>query len=196
MGACPRHDALCRADQRPCLFRGTAEVPPRRQGKRPGKQPPAHLAKRIETYFDPLPFYHETLEVGTGGYTGIPAECADPAADGDVPLVGQPERLVAPDPHAQLPVCQPKLGASQGFEDGDWVWVESPHGKVRCMARFSRIGRTGARCGRGMRSARRPVPGACRRNANESQKGFLLNHIIAEELPPARPVPTCRTRTR
>jgi anaerobic selenocysteine-containing dehydrogenase len=32
------------------------------QGKRPGKQPPAHLAKRVETYFDPLPFYHEPLE--------------------------------------------------------------------------------------------------------------------------------------
>ena len=32
------------------------------QGRRPGRRPPAHLAKRVETYFDPLPFYHETLE--------------------------------------------------------------------------------------------------------------------------------------
>ena len=35
-----------------------------------------------------------------------------------------------------------------------------------------------------MRSARRPAPGPCIPKANESQKGFLLNHIIAEELPP------------
>jgi sulfite dehydrogenase (quinone) subunit SoeA len=27
-----------------------------------GKQPPEHLRKRIETYFDPLPFYYEPLE--------------------------------------------------------------------------------------------------------------------------------------
>lgn len=33
------------------------------QGKRPGKQPPEHLRSRIETYFDPLPFFHEPLEL-------------------------------------------------------------------------------------------------------------------------------------
>ena len=32
------------------------------QGKRTGKQPPDHLRRRIETYFDPLPFYFEPLE--------------------------------------------------------------------------------------------------------------------------------------
>ena len=32
------------------------------QGKSQGKQPPDHLRKRIETYFDPLPFYYEPLE--------------------------------------------------------------------------------------------------------------------------------------
>lgn len=30
------------------------------QGKYPGKQPPQRLRNRIETYFDPLPFYYET----------------------------------------------------------------------------------------------------------------------------------------
>ena len=32
------------------------------QGKRPGKQPPEHLRERVETYFDPLPFYYAPLE--------------------------------------------------------------------------------------------------------------------------------------
>jgi sulfite dehydrogenase (quinone) subunit SoeA len=32
------------------------------QGKRPGKQPPDHLRQRVETYFDPLPFYYAPLE--------------------------------------------------------------------------------------------------------------------------------------
>ena len=33
------------------------------QGKRPGKQPPDHLRKRVETYFDPLPMYYVTLGI-------------------------------------------------------------------------------------------------------------------------------------
>ena len=32
------------------------------QGKLPGKQPPEHLRKRVETYFDPLPLYFVPLE--------------------------------------------------------------------------------------------------------------------------------------
>jgi anaerobic selenocysteine-containing dehydrogenase len=32
------------------------------QGKRPGASRRTHLRKRIETYFDPLPFYYEPLE--------------------------------------------------------------------------------------------------------------------------------------
>jgi anaerobic selenocysteine-containing dehydrogenase len=32
---------------------------------------------------------------------------------------------------------KPTIGAANGFDDGDWIWVESPHGKVRCLCRFS-----------------------------------------------------------
>lgn len=31
----------------------------------------------------------------------------------------------------------PRVGAANGFDDGDWIRVESAHGKVRCMCRFS-----------------------------------------------------------
>ena len=152
------------------------------QGRRPGKQPPAHLAKRIETYFDPLPFYHETLE----------SELVDTQ---EYPLNALTQRPMAMyhswdsqnawlrqiHTHNYLFVS-PKLGASQGFEDGDWVWVESPHGKVRCMARFSESVEPGTVW---TWNAIGKAAGAwgLQAKANESQKGFLLNHIIAEELP-------------
>jgi len=32
------------------------------QGKRPGRQPPDRLRARVDTFFDPLPFWHESLE--------------------------------------------------------------------------------------------------------------------------------------
>ena len=76
----------------------------------------------------------------------------------------------------------PQLGRQRGLEDGDWIWVESMHGKVRCMCRFSEavepgtvwtwnaIGKASGSWGLDAK-------------ANESNKGFLLNHLISEELP-------------
>ncbi len=158
------------------------------QGKRPGKQPPKHLAKRVETYFDPLPFYHETLE----------SELVDTH---EYPLNALTQRPMAmyhswDSQNAWLRqihtynylFMSPKLGAAKGFEDGDWVWVESPHGKVRCMARFSESVEPGTVW---TWNAIGKAAGAwgLTPKANESQKGFLLNHVISEELPPCEAGP-------
>jgi anaerobic selenocysteine-containing dehydrogenase len=37
-------------------------LPPAAQGKGFSRKPPEHLKKRVETYFDPLPFYYDPLE--------------------------------------------------------------------------------------------------------------------------------------
>jgi anaerobic selenocysteine-containing dehydrogenase len=153
------------------------------QGKRSGRRPPAHLAKRIATYFDPLPFYHEPLEselIDTHAYP-LNALTQRPMAmyhswDSQNAWLRQIHT------HNYLFVS-PKVGASNGFADGDWVWVESPHGKVRCLARFSESVEPGTvwtwnAIGKAAGSW------ALHPKANESQKGFLLNHVIAEELPP------------
>jgi len=77
----------------------------------------------------------------------------------------------------------PKLGQANGFDDGDWIWVESPTGKVRCMCRFSEAVEPGTVW---TWNAIGKAAGAwgLSPKANESQKGFLLNHLIREELPP------------
>lgn len=152
------------------------------QGKRPGKQPPERLRKRVETYFDPLPFYHETLEselVDTNEFN-LNALTQRPMAmyhswDSQNAWLRQIHT------HNYLFVS-PKLGEKQGFEDGDWIWIESPHGKVRCMARFSESVEPGTVW---TWNALGKAAGAwgLSPKANESQKGFLLNHVISEELP-------------
>ena len=152
------------------------------QRRRPGKQPPLRLAKRVETYFDPLPFYHETLEsalIDTHEYP-LNALTQRPMAmyhswDSQNAWLRQIHT------HNYLFVS-PRLGAAQGFNDGDWVWVESPHGKVRCMARFSESVEPGTVW---TWNAIGKAPGAwgLKPGANEAEKGFLLNHLIAEELP-------------
>ncbi|VAW74224.1 Anaerobic dimethyl sulfoxide reductase chain A, molybdopterin-binding domain, partial [hydrothermal vent metagenome] len=70
------------------------------------------------------------------------------------------------------------------IDDGGWMWVESMHGKVRCLCRYSEAVEPGTvwtwnAIGKG--------PGAwgLDADANESKQGFLLNHLISEELPPS-----------
>ena len=76
----------------------------------------------------------------------------------------------------------PKTAAVQGIADGGWMWAESMHGKVRCMCRYSEAVEPGTVW---TWNAIGKAAGAwgLDANANESQKGFLLNHLIGEELP-------------
>jgi anaerobic selenocysteine-containing dehydrogenase len=76
----------------------------------------------------------------------------------------------------------PATAAKQGIGDGAWMWVESPWGKVRCMARHSQAVEPGTVW---TWNAIGKQPGAWRLapDANEARQGFLLNHLIADELP-------------
>jgi sulfite dehydrogenase (quinone) subunit SoeA len=94
--------------------------------------------------------------------------------------VGFAERLAAADPQPQLPARQSAKAA--GIADGGWCWVESQWGKVRCMLRTSEAVEPGTvwtwnAIGKAD-GAWHLAPGA-----DESRKGFLLNHLISEELP-------------
>jgi anaerobic selenocysteine-containing dehydrogenase len=146
------------------------------------KRPPAELRERIATYFDPLPFYYAPLEAQ--------------ASDGhQYPLNAITQRPMAMyhswdsqnawlrqiHSHNYLFVS-PETARRQGIEDGGWMWAESMHGKVRCMCRYSEAVEPGTvwtwnAIGKAQ-SAWRLAP-----DANESQRGFLLNHLIADELP-------------
>ena len=153
------------------------------QGKWPTRRPPERLRKRVEQYFDPLPFYHETLEarlIDTQSYP-LNALTQRPMAmyhswDSQNAWLRQIHT------HNYLFV-NPETARRQGIEDGDWIWVESPHGKVRCMARHSNAVEPGTVWTWNAIGKAAGAWGLSPR-ANESQKGFLLNHLIAEELPP------------
>jgi anaerobic selenocysteine-containing dehydrogenase len=78
----------------------------------------------------------------------------------------------------------PLVAQAEGIEDGGWMWVESPWGKVRCMCRYSEAVEPGTVW---TWNAIGKAAGAWNlsADANESQRGFLLNHLISEELPAA-----------
>jgi anaerobic selenocysteine-containing dehydrogenase len=154
------------------------------QGKSDGKQPPDHLRKRVETHFDPLPFYSQPLEAQASDLHKYPLNAITQR-----PMAmyhswdSQNAWLRQIHTYNYLHVNS-KTAREANIEDGGWMWIESMHGKVRCLCRYSEAVEPGTvwtwnAIGKG--SGAWGLDG----NANESKQGFLLNHVISEELPPS-----------
>ncbi|MEO8924854.1 MAG: molybdopterin oxidoreductase family protein, partial [Caldimonas sp.] len=152
------------------------------QGKTKGRQPPDHLRERIDTYFDPLPFWYPPLEDAATDTAAFPLNAITQR-----PMAmyhswdSQNAWLRQIHSHNYLQV-NPLVAQKAGIEDGGWCWVESQWGKVRCMVRYSEAVEPGTvwtwnAIGKAD-GAWQLAPGA-----DEARKGFLLNHLIADELP-------------
>ena len=155
------------------------------QGKRPGKQPPAHLKERIETYFDPLPFYFEPLESQLTDKHRYPLNAVTQRPMAMYHSWDSQNAWLRQIHTYNYLYLHPSLGGKHGFADGDWVWVESMHGKVRCLCRFSEAVEPGTVWTWNAIGKARGA-WALDPDADESRKGFLLNHVISEELPPGK----------
>jgi anaerobic selenocysteine-containing dehydrogenase len=143
-------------------------------------QPPEHHRERIRTYFDPLPFWYEPFEHET--------------ADG-FPLHAVTQR---PMPmyhswHSQNAWLRQimarnwlymnrRTAAGLGLADEDWVWVTSPHGRVKAQLRLME-GCAADTVWTWNAIGKRAGAWSLAASAPESQRGFLLNHIIPELLP-------------
>ena len=152
------------------------------QGKTKGRRPPEELRERIDTYFDPLPFWYPPLEDGVTDREAYPLNALTQR-----PMAmyhswdSQNAWLRQIHSHNYLHV-NPATAKAAGIEDGGWCWVESQWGKVRCMLRYSETVEPGTvwtwnAIGKAD-GAWQLAPGA-----DEARKGFLLNHLITEELP-------------
>jgi anaerobic selenocysteine-containing dehydrogenase len=154
------------------------------QGKWPGRRPPAHLAGRVETHFDPLPFYSPSLEVQATDVVKYPL-----AAITQRPMAmyhswdSQNAWLRQIHSHNYL-FINPRTARASGIEDGAWLWVESQWGRVRCMGRHSEALEPGT-VWTWNAIGKQPGAWGLAPEANEARKGFLLNHLISDTLPGA-----------
>src|SRR6187455_3390024 len=152
------------------------------QGKTAGRRPPEHLRERIATYFDPLPFWYPPLEDAVTDRAAYPL-----AAITQRPMAmyhawdSQNAWLRQIHSHNYLHV-NPLTAQAAGVADGAWCWVESRWGRVRCMLRCSEAVEPGTvwtwnAIGKGEGAWQLEA------GADEARKGFLLNHLISDELP-------------
>jgi anaerobic selenocysteine-containing dehydrogenase len=145
-------------------------------------RPPAQHRQRVETYFDPLPFWYPPFEEDAAAEAGFPLHA----------ITQRPMQMYH-SWHSQNAWLRQitgenrlymhrKTAAAHGIADDDWVWVTSPHARIKCQVRLM----DGVNADTvwtwnaiGKRAGAWNLPS----DAPEATRGFLLNHLIAELLP-------------
>ncbi|MEM8759639.1 MAG: formate dehydrogenase, partial [Pseudomonadota bacterium] len=150
------------------------------------RQPPDHLRERLKSAMDPLPTWWPPFE----------GEGAQADGDGHLPLHAITQRPAAMyhawgsqnawlrQIHGAVPLYVPRpVMHEAGLSDGDWAWVISHHARIMVPVRgmeavndrtvwtWNAIGK-------------RRGAWALDKGAPEATKGFLLNPLINELLPP------------
>ncbi|BAU58352.1 anaerobic dimethyl sulfoxide reductase chain A [Halorhodospira halochloris] len=153
------------------------------QGLYDGPQPPDETDReRVLTYCDPLPFFYTPLEetrTDTAQYT-FHAITQRPmthyhAWDSQNAWLRQ---ILA----QNYLYMNRRRGEELGFADGDWVWVESHAGRVRCELRLmegTQEDTVWTWNGMGKMSG----AWGLEPQGPEATIGFLLNHVIDDRLP-------------
>jgi anaerobic selenocysteine-containing dehydrogenase len=152
------------------------------QGKTTGRQPPEHLRERVERYFDPLPYWYEPLELDSTDLARYPLAAVTQRPMAMYHSWDSQNAWLRQIHGENYLFMNPLMARAQGIDDGGWIYVESQWGKVRCMARYSEAVEPGTVW---TWNAIGKAAGAWNLgpDANESQRGFLLNHLITDELP-------------
>jgi anaerobic selenocysteine-containing dehydrogenase len=145
-----------------------------------GRQPPEHLRQRIRDTMDPLPIWYETDQAGNDGFT-VNALTQRPMA---MYHSWGSQNAWLRQLHGRNPLYVPtRLMRQHGLKDGDWARVTSPHGEItvpvmemaalndNTIWTWNAIGK-------------RKGAWALDPDAPEATRGFLLNHLIHELLPP------------
>ncbi len=144
------------------------------------RQPPEHLRQRLKDTMDPLPKWYETDQQGNEGFT-VNALTQRPMA---MYHSWGTQNAWLRQLHGRNPLYVPtKLMREHNLQDGDWAKVTSPHGEItvpvmemaalndNTVWTWNAIGK-------------RKGAWALQEDAPEATKGFLLNHLIHELLPP------------
>ena len=145
-------------------------------------QPPAEHRQRIETYFDPLPFWYPPFEDALDGSAGFPLHAITQRPMAMYHSWGSQNAWLR-QIHGSNRLYVPRgVAARLGLADDDWVWATSRTGRIKAQIRLMdgvnadtvwTWNAIGKRAG-----AWNLAP-----DAPEATRGFLLNHLIDELLP-------------
>jgi len=146
------------------------------------RQPPETHRARIETYFDPLPFWYAPLEEAALDAAEYPLHAITQRPMHMYHSWGSQNAWLRQITAANRLYIHRSVGERIGVADDDWVWITSHLGRVKCQVRlmsgvnphtvwtWNAIGKRAGAWG-------------LAEDAPENREGFLLNHLISELLP-------------
>ena len=146
------------------------------------EQPPEKHRQRIETYFDPLPFWYRPFEEALESADRYPLHAVTQRPMAMYHSWGSQNAWLRQIHASNRLYISRSLAQSLGIDDEDWVWVESRNGRIKTRVRLMEgvnpntvwtWNAIGKRSGTWNLAADSP----------ESKEGFLLNHLIHELLP-------------
>ena len=144
------------------------------------RQPPDHLRAGIREKLDPLPIWYDDSPQGLEEYT-IHALTQRPMA---MYHSWGSQNAWLRQLHGVNPLYLPtKLMRSTALQDGDWARVTSPHGEITVpVMEMAALNENTIWTWNAI--GKRKGTWALDKEAPEATKGFLLNHLIHELLPP------------
>jgi anaerobic selenocysteine-containing dehydrogenase len=150
-------------------------------GHGPVTPPETHRA-RIATYFDPMPFWYEPFEEQAVDLGAFPMHAITQRPMHMYHSWGSQNAWLRQITAAnRLYMSRAKAGPL-GIADDDWVWIISHQGRVKAQVKLME-GVNADTVWTWNAIGKRSGAWALDKQAPESQKGFLLNHLIGELLP-------------
>ena len=147
------------------------------------RQPPEHLRQRILDTFDPFPIWYKPFEQEGVDENEYPLHAITQRPAAMYHSWGSQNAWLR-QIHGRNPMYVPgDVCDAKGLKDGDWAHVSSHHGQITVpVARMDAV--NGKTLWTWNAIGKRKGAWALSDGAPEVTKGFLLNHLIHELLPP------------
>ncbi len=147
------------------------------------RQPPEHLRERVAEFFDPLPLWYVPFEEEGLDEEKYPLHAVTQRPMHMYHSWGSQNAWLRQITARNPLFMHVDTAKELGIEDDDWLWVKSPHGRVKGQAKLM-TGVNKYTVWTWNAIGKRKGAWGLKDVAPEATKGFLLNHIISELLPP------------
>ena len=145
-------------------------------------QPPDDQRGRIETYFDPLPFWFAPFEDEVHGVDAFPLHAITQRPMAMYHSWGSQNAWLRQIHGANRLYVPRQRAEAMGIRDDDWVWLISRTGRIKVQARLMH-GVNAHTVWTWNAIGKRSGAWNLESEASEARSGFLVNHLIDELLP-------------
>ncbi len=145
-------------------------------------QPPERLRERVARFMDPLPFWYPPVEATLADAGRFPLHAITQRPMAMYHSWGSQNAWLRQIVSENRLYVHRDLAGSLNIRDEDWVIVESRKGKIKCQVRLME-GLNPNTVWTWNAIGKRSGAWGLDKDAPESQKAFLLNHVISEYLP-------------